>query len=73
MLTSLNRVTGIKVNKSSYPLGHFNPAKSNPWKGESNSAPFNKEFYLIFNVAVGGTNAYFPDGQGGKPWSNSEP
>lgn len=25
------------------------------------------------NVAVGGTNAYFPDGQCGKPWSNTDP
>ena len=25
------------------------------------------------NLAVGGTNAYFPDGVGGKPWSNSDP
>jgi hypothetical protein len=25
------------------------------------------------NVAVGGTNTYFPDGQCGKPWSNADP
>ena len=24
------------------------------------------------NVAVGGTNAYFPDGVGGKPWANTD-
>ena len=24
------------------------------------------------NVAVGGTNGYFPDGQGGKPWSDND-
>ena len=41
--------------------------------GEDNSAPFNREFYLIFNLAVGGSNAYFPDGQGGKPWTNQDP
>jgi hypothetical protein len=23
-------------------------------------------------VAVGGTNGYFPDGQGGKPWSDKD-
>jgi len=28
---------------------------------------------LILNVAVGGTNAYFPDGQCGKPWTNADP
>ncbi|KAE9392055.1 hypothetical protein BT96DRAFT_1000756 [Gymnopus androsaceus JB14] len=26
------------------------------------------EFYLILNVAVGGTNGWFPDGQEDKPW-----
>ena len=25
------------------------------------------------NVAVGGTNSYFPDGQCGKPWTNADP
>jgi hypothetical protein len=24
------------------------------------------------NVAVGGTNSYFPDGVGDKPWSNND-
>jgi hypothetical protein len=24
------------------------------------------------NLAVGGTNGYFPDGQGGKPWSDTD-
>ena len=26
------------------------------------------EFYLIMNVAVGGTNGWFPDNVGDKPW-----
>lgn len=30
------------------------------------------EFYLIMNVAVGGTNGFFPDGQGNKPWFNGD-
>ena len=25
------------------------------------------------NLAVGGAGEYFPDGQGGKPWSNADP
>ena len=45
----------------------------NPWKGEPNNAPFNREFYLILNVAVGGTNGYFPDGECGKTWSDLSP
>ncbi|KAI0771445.1 concanavalin A-like lectin/glucanase [Irpex lacteus] len=44
----------------------------NPWVeaggNGKNAAPFNKPFYLIMNVAVGGTNGWFPDGIGGKPW-----
>jgi len=45
----------------------------NPWRhsNATNQAPFDQEFYLIMNVAVGGTNGYFPDGQGGKPWSDT--
>nr|KAG5708035.1 hypothetical protein BaRGS_025173 [Batillaria attramentaria] len=32
------------------------------------------EFYMIFNVAVGGTNGFFPDGLwSNKPWSNNSP
>jgi len=47
---------------------------NNPWKYETeNSAPFNREFYFVFNVAVGGTNAYFNDGWCNKPWSNTDP
>jgi beta-glucanase (GH16 family) len=30
--------------------------------------PFDQEFYLILNVAVGGTNGWFADGKSGKPW-----
>lgn len=42
----------------------------NPWMGSStpNVAPFDQPFYLIMNVAVGGTNGWFPDGAGNKPW-----
>ncbi|CDW97215.1 hypothetical protein [Sporisorium scitamineum] len=47
----------------------------NPWAGvqgvHANAAPFDQEFYLILNVAVGGTNGYFADSLGDdKPWSN---
>ena len=35
------------------------------------SSPFNTEFYLIINVAVGGTNGWFQDGVAGKPWVDS--
>ena len=48
----------------------------NPWAGASLMAPFDQEFFIILNNAVGGT-AYFPDHfdnrNGGKPWSDSSP
>jgi beta-glucanase (GH16 family) len=41
---------------------------NNPWANGTKSAPFDIPFYLILNVAVGGTNGWFPDGVGNKPW-----
>lgn len=44
----------------------------NPWsKSTNNGAPFDQDFYLILNLAVGGTNGYFADV--GQPWSNDDP
>ncbi|KAJ7100590.1 glycoside hydrolase family 16 protein [Mycena belliarum] len=39
---------------------------ANPY--ESVNAPFDKPFYLIIDLAVGGTSGWFPDRVGGKPW-----
>jgi len=47
--------------------------QDNPWKGQGKNAPFDQKYYFIFNVAVGGTNSYFPDGECDKPWSNTDP
>ena len=45
-----------------------------PWAGTMDrNAPFDQEFYLILNVAVGGTNGYFPDSVGNKPWADGSP
>lgn len=35
--------------------------------GRTNT-PFDQPFYLILNVAVGGTNGWFTDNKDGKPW-----
>jgi len=60
-----------------YEVGNFaSEGIGNPWSGGSKMAPFDKDFYLILNVAVGGTNGFFPDGvanPGGKPWLNTSP
>jgi len=67
-----NRVMHTNFNSSFFEKGGWssNPTISNPWRGQPNNAPFDQKFYLIFNVAVGGVNGYFPDGVGGKPWSD---
>jgi beta-glucanase (GH16 family) len=37
------------------------------------NTPFDQEFYLILNLAVGGTNGWFQDGKSGKPWLDQSP
>ncbi|OMJ79348.1 hypothetical protein SteCoe_20641 [Stentor coeruleus] len=61
------------TTQSFWQKGNFPSVFSNPWVGEPNSAPFNQEFFFTINLAVGGTNGYFPDGVGNKPWSDSDP
>lgn len=40
-----------------------------PWAGTGNTnTPFDQEFYLILNVAVGSRNGWFIDGVDDKPW-----
>jgi len=43
----------------------------NPWKNQDISAPFNQEFFLILNNAVGGTNGYFSENVPNKPYRNN--
>ncbi|CAH1802561.1 unnamed protein product [Owenia fusiformis] len=55
----------------------FGP-ETNPWQYSQNKmAPFDKPFYLIMNVAVGGTNGFFSDdlinSPYPKPWLNTSP
>ena len=64
--------------KSMWKRGKFPPSNSNgtalvdPWShtGRDNT-PFDQEFYLVLNLAVGGTNGWFKDGKNGKPWSDT--
>lgn len=47
----------------------------NPWSNGNKMAPFDKQFHLLLNLAIGGT--FFPDDgvneSGSKPWQNSSP
>jgi len=59
-----------------WQLGEFPNNMFNPWDGNSENprmAPFDQDFYIILNLAVGGTNGFFPDAVTGvrKPWSNT--
>ncbi|KAF5393090.1 hypothetical protein D9757_001244 [Collybiopsis confluens] len=74
----------IKSNKESffnrpkYPSTAINftsgdtVAVENIWEeaGGGWNAPFDQEFYLIIQLAVGGTSGWFPDGVGGKMWTD---
>ncbi|KAI9292786.1 putative glucan binding protein [Neoconidiobolus thromboides FSU 785] len=61
------------TNTSFWEMGNFDQKNLfNPWKNAPNNAPFDQKYYLIFNLAVGGTNSYFPDDDK-KPWKNSSP
>ncbi|CAG0907631.1 unnamed protein product [Cyprideis torosa] len=62
---------------SLFPFEQMAPGVKNPWEHGTKMAPFDKEFYIILNVAIGGMN-FFPDGaingennSRPKPWSNS--
>ncbi|KAI8852775.1 concanavalin A-like lectin/glucanase domain-containing protein [Chytridium lagenaria] len=45
-----------------YAKGKFPAGTADPWANGCSAAPFDQEFYLILNVAVGGTSTYFPTG-----------
>ena len=71
----------LNYDQGFWKRGHFPNQMANgtllddPWASvqgpHANAAPFDQEFYLILNVAVGGTNGYFADGlNDNKPWSN---
>jgi len=61
--------------RGQFPLSDDNGTRLiNPWSATGRfSTPFDQEFYLILNVAVGGTNGWFQDGHSGKPWVDASP
>ena len=73
-----NSVIGtVKAENGFWNRGNFGSSGlPNPWAGATNMAPFDQEFHLIINLAVGGVN-YFADSfrneGASKPWSNTSP
>ncbi|KAJ6532926.1 concanavalin A-like lectin/glucanase domain-containing protein [Mycena vulgaris] len=72
----LTHMLELKINQPFWNRGDFPPVVqngtdsivlANPWINGTKAAPFDQPFYLIMNVAVGGTNGWFPDGTE-KPW-----
>ena len=62
-------------DRAKYPATAHNGSDTevavvNIWEeaGGTAAAPFDQEFYLILDLAVGGTSGWFPDGVGDKPW-----
>ncbi|OIW31275.1 beta-1,3-glucan-binding protein, partial [Coniochaeta ligniaria NRRL 30616] len=71
----LLQVLYTNFDQPMWQRGNFATASVNgsnykdPW-GDTGRAqtPFDQPFYLILNVAVGGTNGWFEDNKSGKPW-----
>jgi beta-glucanase (GH16 family) len=61
--------------RGQYPIETANGTRlQDPWSYTGNTAtPFDQDFYLIINLAVGGTNGWFKDGDQGKPWDDASP
>mmetsp|Transcript_13675 Transcript_13675/g.32497 ORF Transcript_13675/g.32497 Transcript_13675/m.32497 type:complete len:429 (-) Transcript_13675:147-1433(-) len=63
--TDENRVLVAQMNESFWSKGmrqrpHWQGAYKNPWAAAGNAnAPYDQEFYIVMNLAVGGTNGYF--------------
>jgi len=68
-----NVILNVPFNQTFWQRGKFPSGTDNPWVGRGNAAPFDQEFYILMNVAVGGVSGYFPDSDGGgKPWSDKK-
>jgi beta-glucanase (GH16 family) len=62
------------ANSSFWKLGGWtNSPFNNPWDGAGHNAPFDQKFFLLLNVAVGGTTGYWSNSEPGKPWQDTDP
>lgn len=79
--TRLAQVVYIKFNngffaKGSFPVTYKNGSiLTDPWSvpGSTIAAPFDRPFYLVLSLAVGGTSGWFTNGMQGKPWADASP
>ncbi|KAJ3269754.1 hypothetical protein HDV01_001055 [Terramyces sp. JEL0728] len=70
IITYVDSPTNIVLDVNTVNMwkqGNFGNMQS-PWPSTHPSAPFDQEFYLIMNVAVGGMNEYFPS-DSSRPWT----
>ncbi|KAL7047360.1 hypothetical protein ACKWTF_002880 [Chironomus riparius] len=72
-----NLVGTVAAGTGFWDRGNFhNSGFTNPWVNGTVMAPFDQEFFIIMNLAVGGTN-YFSDTfvnvPNPKPWHNDSP
>jgi len=76
----LLQVLYTNFNKPLWDRGNFPASDANGtriyniWEHTGrHQTPFDQSFYLILNVAVGGTNGWFEDNVNGKPWLDASP
>ncbi|XP_070509660.1 beta-1,3-glucan-binding protein-like [Chironomus tepperi] len=70
-------VNTVDAGTGFWDRGNFHDSGfANPWANGTVLAPFDQEFYIIMNLAVGGVN-FFPDHfvnrNNPKPWNNGSP
>jgi beta-glucanase (GH16 family) len=70
-------VLNVTIDESFWKRGGWDKSSfNNPWDNRPNNkfgvpnAPFDQKYYIIMNVAIGGTADYWPDGiSPSKPWN----
>ncbi|KAL2144754.1 hypothetical protein VTI28DRAFT_8600 [Corynascus sepedonium] len=62
-------------SRGNFPVQDSNGTRIDDAWGETGrpQTPFDQPFYLILNLAVGGTNGWFEDNVNGKPWLDGSP
>jgi len=64
-----NEIMYISMSPPFFDRGDYPPGADNPWRNGGPNAPFDQEYYVIINLAVGGTTGYWPPPT---PWGDNE-